>query len=827
MEGCKNYSQSSIDLYRRALVESSIELEERSRSMPLADRGDNCGYGYKGRSLPHTFPYTLESTVGNEMAMKRFVTTQIKKGIIKRPATSCLGRMRPWLDNCRYTCTRFFRCMVYVVQRAILFGFWSWICISLINLFKTAEISFVKRHAVIPRSIRMPDLAYHLIQVDAEELTIKLKLYGPFIPYLQQNREYNDVMMAGDHKQYVFHCYLERWIYQPSLLNPNLYKLLKQDTVYVDYAKTAVAKIMMTNDSGTTHKEPLDYNNYPRNARLALPTTTYEGITGNATASIFYALGFGVDTTQEASVPFSMEYKIDPINMRTRVLIGMIPLLVFCALLILQVNRGVAAYIAMCTALAGFVKTGEEILVSETGQWLNTDIVLYVFAAMMLVSILSETRLYSCIGYHFLRLTNRDVSMTLILLNLLTGFFSIFFNNMFIAILMAPLAIRMMEFLDRNPYPVLINLMMICNICGKAYVGTFIVREILQHIEAINTGITLKRIMNVCMVPSLIVAGATGVVWFLIYSFLKPHEYRKRIDIADLEHQLILWKRMYNEIPNVSYNWHVIRKKIQDKRTALKAELVRLKALPTPDYMEMKTDAYFRELYYDARVYNWFLVVKVAVAAIGFMGLVIIYIYNVYIEQFHGKGDIKLGYIGLYAVLLLFLLLHSRDFGLLLKRMDWQAIVIFVAFGIIIAVFIRLTGHMDDFLWKMYGTYDHTVMSRKRKIHMIFAQMLSYTSISGVCNEHVVSMFFLDTILQFSIFRGLNAIGELLGGFIMATGFWGNATILGTGASILIAGVSDDQGYSIKFINHMWYGIPVAIMNVLLLYVYVGFTYLI
>ncbi|XP_049883605.1 uncharacterized protein LOC126379086 [Pectinophora gossypiella] len=107
---------------------------------------------------------------------------------------------------------------------------------------------------------------------------------------------------------------------------------------------------------------------------------------------------------------------------------------------------------------------------------------------------------------------------------------------MFIALLFAPLVIRLMELLDRNPFPVLINLMMICNICGKAYVGTFIVKDILNHIEAKNAKIDLKKIMDVCLNPCLIIALITGGVWYLVYTFIKPHEYRKRLDVAEPPH---------------------------------------------------------------------------------------------------------------------------------------------------------------------------------------------------------------------------------------------------------------------------------------------------
>ncbi|XP_049883607.1 uncharacterized protein LOC126379087 [Pectinophora gossypiella] len=186
---------------------------------------------------------------------------------------------------------------------------------------------------------------------------------------------------------------------------------------------------------------------------------------------------------------------------------------------------------------------------------------------------------------------------------------------------------------------------------------------------------------------------------------------------------------------------------------------------------------------------------------------------------------LRLGFIALFCILLLLLLLHSRDYELLMKRVDWQTIVIFLSLGVITSVFTILTAHMDDYLWKLYGTT--MTGSRRRKVHKVFAQMLSYCTVSGIANEYTMSKFFLDTVLTFSIFRGLDAVGELLGGFIMATGFWGTATILGTGANLLIAGLAVTNGYQIRFIKHIWYGVPFAFMSIILLYIYISYKYLI
>ncbi|XP_049883909.1 uncharacterized protein LOC126379252 [Pectinophora gossypiella] len=274
----------------------------------------------------------------------------------------------------------------------------------------------------------------------------------------------------------------------------------------------------------------------------------------------------------------------------------------------------------------------------------------------------------------------------------------------------------------------------------------------------------------------------------------------------------------------MSLHWHYIRLQIRQKRFQLNEKLEALKMQEIPQYKETRSPAYYKELRADNTVYNWYLVGKCALAAIAFIILMTHYTYNYYINSIHRHSPLRLGFIALFCILLLLLLLHSRDYELLMKRIDWQTIVIFLSLGVITSVFTTLTAHMDDYLWKLYGTT--MTGSRKRKVHKVFAQMLSYCSVTGIANEYTISKFFLDTVLTFSVFRGLDAIGEIMGGFMMATGFWGTATILGTGANLLIAGLSETNGYQMRFIKHMRYGLPFALMSIILLYIFISTKYL-
>jgi Na+/H+ antiporter NhaD/arsenite permease-like protein len=62
------------------------------------------------------------------------------------------------------------------------------------------------------------------------------------------------------------------------------------------------------------------------------------------------------------------------------------------------------------------------------------------------------------------------------------------------------------------------------------------------------------------------------------------------------------------------------------------------------------------------------------------------------------------------------------------------------------------------------------------------------------------------------------ALGACLGG---------NGTLIGASANLIVAGMSGKEGYPIKFVMFMKYGLPLMLLSVLLASIYVYFRYLI
>lgn len=153
------------------------------------------------------------------------------------------------------------------------------------------------------------------------------------------------------------------------------------------------------------------------------------------------------------------------------------------------VHRTFAAIIASGLSVAALSYVGNRPTMNDTIQSIEAETLLLLFSMMIIVAIVAKTGLFDYaavfaykVSYHLcnniekmckyklrFKITNGKVWPLIHYLCLFAGLLSMILDNVTCVLLLTPIIIRISEVIDLNPNPILIIVMMSCNIAG---VGT-------------------------------------------------------------------------------------------------------------------------------------------------------------------------------------------------------------------------------------------------------------------------------------------------------------------------------------------------------------------
>ncbi|XP_049883601.1 uncharacterized protein LOC126379081 [Pectinophora gossypiella] len=569
----------------------------------------------------------------------------------------------------------------------------------------------------------------------------------------------------------------------------------------------------------------------------------YANKTNNSDLSVIYGLKYSLNmSTQQAlddnkdldSVAFSIQVLkgIDPRYTTTTttpkppnvvqpadctkyslILLGLLFLLLF-----LQANRMLAVFVigVACVAILAYlrVRPGHDTIVT----WLNLDYLFEVIFAMICIAVAGETGIYDLVSSSLYKLTNGFFAVYTTIICFTTFGLSLLVDNVVAILIMNPLAIRTLEEGHLNPVPVVMSMILYANIAGVLdkdynYVN-YAIHYGREKWEASEGAFAVTSYTGVMMPGVGICLLLTTVYLAVMFLFLRPQKYNNAPD-AEMIHQQLLLRMAASGIQRTSCHWDTVRRDLIEWYHEI--DRVRLRRYadvenphPTPP----------RPKFHEITDYP--VLFKLGLTLFVFALLFYFKKFNMY-----GLGVSYIGWIMVICTGLLLILVNPMDLNLLLWKVDWSTIWVFLCLF---------------FLEKTLQTFNlHDTLYKKMEDHSSFPKDPSQsTYINSVMNQGKQNLLWIGGIMSclisnFAAVSVLIKVGILFGKLVplekipylvwaltFGANVGGSGTILGTGVAIAGAASAWQQGYRIGAWRYLVFCLPITILNILALFIYMN-----
>ncbi|XP_049871170.1 P protein-like [Pectinophora gossypiella] len=506
--------------------------------------------------------------------------------------------------------------------------------------------------------------------------------------------------------------------------------------------------------------------------------------------------GMGVTTTTTTPPPPIVIKNYDGIKYGL-ILVGLI-----LALLFLQTNRVLALFVmAMaCASVLSFlqIRPGPDIIV----VWLNLDYIFELIFVMMLVAVTADTGFYNLVSFTIYKVCLGSIFGITFMMCVCAFTLSVFMDSVAAILFLTPVAIRTVEQGQMNPTPVLLSMILFCNMASVLdadynYVNYNIIKGY-DKWQATETAFEDTKFHQKVMPGVIASAAATTVYLILVFRLLKPHIYSLP-EVAMLIHRQTLLRITASGINRNSKNWDPIRAQLIEWNHEIDQErLHRLTDIHPPRVRERFN-----------KITDVILLMKVILVVVGFFVMLTLRRYNV-----NGLGLVSIGMFVVACTGYLLIFLKMEDFNSLLRRLQWCTII-----GLISIFFIersletmrlnkRIFLFLSGLLPEDKSAVPFTVM---RYLQWgSFAMSAIFNNFGSVTTMRLVARRFGDMLPD--------RVADLVYAVTFGCNVGGSATVLGTGVSIACIASAWQQGYRVSACKYMIFMLPITLINMLCVY---------
>ncbi|XP_049883602.1 uncharacterized protein LOC126379082 [Pectinophora gossypiella] len=484
------------------------------------------------------------------------------------------------------------------------------------------------------------------------------------------------------------------------------------------------------------------------------------------------------------------------------------------ALLFLQANRMMSIFVigVACLSIIAYleVRPGPDTLVS----WLNLDYLFELIFAMMCIAVATETGIYDLISVLLYKLTNGFFILFAPAICAGTFALCLAVDNVVAILIMNPICIRTMEEGHLNPTPVLMAMILYANIAGVldrdySYFN-YAIHKGRERWEA-TEGAFAATSYNGTMMPGVgICLFLTTVYLGVIFLFSRPQKYYNT-PVAEMIHEQLLLRMAASSIHRTSCHWDTVRRDLIEWFHEI--ERNRLRRLAGVDYPKPEPQLPFKF----NKITDYTLLLKLG--CILFVFLIMIYFRKI---NMYGLGAAHIGWIIVISMGVLLILVNPSDLNLLLWKVDWSTIWVFLCLFFFEKTLQTFLLH-DRFFDKMKEHFPaDTVPNYINQMTTIGAQSLLWLSAVMSC---LISNFAAVSVLtKLGIMFGDIVMLERIPYMVWALTFGGNvggsATILGTGVAIAASASAWQQGYRMGAWRYIVFCLPITVLNMVALYLY-------
>lgn len=657
------------------------------------------------------------------------------------------------------------------VKISILVGVWIFFTVAFLMHSEKEEVT--RHSSVAPEKIKD-----YTIENDQNKQSVLLKLTGPFLSE-QYEKKLNYSERKNMHKM---HIWIEKWVVNGNSSDG----FVKYDAVQTSNHWT----ILLENQMEDFHESET------RSSILQLPPLS----TNTSVLSV------RLSSTSHTIVPFTLSYTLDPLDRTAGLVYACTLLASLYALIVFEViNRTMAALLLSTASLAALAIAGERPSIPELISWLDVETLLLLFSMMVLVAFLAETGVFDYFAVLTFQLAKGKIWPLITLLCVITSVVSLLLDNVTTVLLMTPVTIRLCVVMKLDPVPVLLSMVMFCNLGGTATpVGDPPNVIIASNKQVVQAGINFTNFTIHMTLGILFVAIQT---YFQLRFLLRdPNKLRisESEEIQEIRRQISIWRHAADSLPHLSNDHLIIKRRLDKKISKLMAKLDllvkegKVRTCPKKDFEATLAD--MREKY---KIRDKALLVKCSVT-IAFVVIVF------FLHSLPEFNRVSLGWSALLGALLLLTLADREDLEPVLHRIEWSTLLFFAALFVLMEALSKLG------LIGYIGGWTEALILRVHENDRLAVALVLMLWVSGITSAFVdnvpLTTMMVRVVTSLGTHPTLNLpMAPLIWALSFGVCLGGNGTLIGASSNVVCVGLAEQHGYKITFMQFFKIGFPIMI----------------
>ncbi|WAQ98954.1 P-like protein [Mya arenaria] len=445
-------------------------------------------------------------------------------------------------------------------------------------------------------------------------------------------------------------------------------------------------------------------------------------------------------------------------------------------------------------------------------SWLDVETLSLLFGMMIIVAIFSETGFFDFCALQAYKLAKGQVWPLITLLCAFSAIVSAFLDNVTTILLLTPVTIRLCEVLNLDPKKILIAEVLFSNIGGSATaIGDPPNVIIVSHKDVKNSpeGIHFATFSGHMTVGIVFVSIVSYGLLRFIYRNMQDLENKDSIEVAELRHEIEMWRRAAMRIVAISREEKIMQaiflQRVAELENQQVKALYKIKRKKHKNFKEMTA-----ELEKKYKITNFVLLFKSGLVL--FLVILLFFIYS-----FISGLYIGLGWIAILGAIMLMVLADMQELETILHKVEWSTLIFFAA------LFSLMEALNELGLIRWIGDGVQNVISGVEPDNRLLVALLLIIWVSAIASSFIDNIPFTTAMIPILI--QLNKEAELpLLPLVLALAFGaclgGNGTLIGASANVVSAGIAEQHGYGFSFGDFFRVGFPMMIVTNIVATVY-------
>eukprot|EP01113_Clastostelium_recurvatum_P015600 TRINITY_DN1872_c0_g1_i3.p1 TRINITY_DN1872_c0_g1~~TRINITY_DN1872_c0_g1_i3.p1 ORF type:complete len:776 (-),score=206.89 TRINITY_DN1872_c0_g1_i3:50-2377(-) len=506
------------------------------------------------------------------------------------------------------------------------------------------------------------------------------------------------------------------------------------------------------------------------------------------------------------------------------------------------IDRTVSAIVGSFIALAVLSALGDRPSLELIVSWIEYNTLALLFGMMIIVGVSSNTGLFEWIAHKAYEMSKGNIWRLVLILSIFTGVVSGVLDSVTSVLLLTPVIVRLCKVGNIDPIPVLITIVMICNIGGIATaVGDPHMIIIVNNKAIIKDGLDFATVFFY-MAPAAVII-LTTTLFFLKWWYRREFGIVTKLSTPmelHLRKEIDIWRETAKCLNPSSPEERQVKEMLQMYIAKLQAEAHSPSALSSDgssqslvhvaqpsslssaaqdsraleDNAPASTMEGLEALRKECQIHDK----RLFIMCISVLSVVV---FLFFIENFIDKWiHLPLAWVALLGAIVLMVLADIKDIGAVLHKVEWGTLIFFGALFVLIESVDRLG------LVNLVGNKIAEIIagvSEESRLPVACVLLVWFSSIaSAIIDSIPYTTAMMPIVVRLSQDPTLNLpLRAMALSLALGTGLGSNGTLLGATANLVMAGLAEQYGFPIGFVKFCKVGLPVMFLTSIVGSIYV------